>query len=398
MSSVLSIPNMSGEQPIYSTKAHVFQIDPKTRRNWIPACPQPINVSYYFDSNRDTYRIISVDGSKAVINSTITPNMSFTKTSQKFGQWSDPKANTIYGLGFQSEAEIVKFMEKFSEVRELTLKIQERSESINANDNHSSTTTSTPSSVVMENSDSVRHQSPVYSLKNNHHVENDGDSSSNHSSSPASVRTNSPSNQNTITYSQLKFENERLKQALAVSSANAKKWEVELQTLKANNSKLSGALQESSNNVDDWKQQLASYKDECELLKRKVSQLESESASSSETSRLQRQVTDMTDRLHLQDRELKTKHQEMEDLRAKIDRLSTCDVQNQNLQEKIKILEKEKSDYKDSAAAHRLEMEEIRTKHDAGRTDLLKLQRQLTTKIQDLQVLQEQISSKLQAS
>ena len=38
---------------------------------------------YYF------IRIISVEGTKAVINSTITPNMTFTKTSQKFGQWSD---------------------------------------------------------------------------------------------------------------------------------------------------------------------------------------------------------------------------------------------------------------------------------------------------------------------
>ena len=45
------------------------------------------------------FRIISVEGTKAVINSTITPNMTFTKTSQKFGQWSDVRANTVYGLG-----------------------------------------------------------------------------------------------------------------------------------------------------------------------------------------------------------------------------------------------------------------------------------------------------------
>lgn len=34
---------------------------------------------------------------QAVINSTITPNMTFTQTSQKFGQWSDVRANTVYG-------------------------------------------------------------------------------------------------------------------------------------------------------------------------------------------------------------------------------------------------------------------------------------------------------------
>lgn len=45
---------------------------------------------------------------QAVINSTITPNMTFTKTSQKFGQWSDVRANTVYGLGFATEAELNK--------------------------------------------------------------------------------------------------------------------------------------------------------------------------------------------------------------------------------------------------------------------------------------------------
>lgn len=45
---------------------------------------------------------------QAVINSTITANMTFTKTSQKFGQWSDVRANTVYGLGFASEPELGK--------------------------------------------------------------------------------------------------------------------------------------------------------------------------------------------------------------------------------------------------------------------------------------------------
>ena len=34
--------------------------------------------------------------------------MTFTKTSQKFGQWSDVRANTVYGLGFGSEIELNK--------------------------------------------------------------------------------------------------------------------------------------------------------------------------------------------------------------------------------------------------------------------------------------------------
>lgn len=108
------------EQPIFSCLAHVFHIDPKTKRTWITASTKAVAVSFFFDSSRSLYRIISVEGTKAVINSTITPNMSFTQTSQKFGQWSDVRANTVYGLGFSSEAELTKFVEKFQEVKEAT--------------------------------------------------------------------------------------------------------------------------------------------------------------------------------------------------------------------------------------------------------------------------------------
>lgn len=112
-------PNYS-EQPIFTCSAHVFHIDPKTKRTWITASTKAVSVSFFYDSSRNLYRIISVEGSKAVINSTITPNMSFTQTSQKFGQWSDVRANTVYGLGFSSEAELTKFVEKFQEVKEAT--------------------------------------------------------------------------------------------------------------------------------------------------------------------------------------------------------------------------------------------------------------------------------------
>lgn len=43
---------------------------------------------------------------QAIINSTISPNMTFTKTSQKFGQWADSRANTVYGLGFATEQQL----------------------------------------------------------------------------------------------------------------------------------------------------------------------------------------------------------------------------------------------------------------------------------------------------
>ncbi|CAJ0960423.1 unnamed protein product [Ranitomeya imitator] len=116
------------EQPIFSTRAHVFQIDPVTKKNWIPASKHAATVSYFFDATRNVYRIISVGGTKAIINSTITPNMTFTKTSQKFGQWADSRANTVYGLGFASEQNLTQFAEKFQEVREAARLAREKSQ------------------------------------------------------------------------------------------------------------------------------------------------------------------------------------------------------------------------------------------------------------------------------
>lgn len=125
----------------------MFQIDPATKRNWVPACKHPLTVSYFYDGARGVYRIISLGGAKvlvspdpgvpgvsgrqgwpgrprgpglmapgpcascppqAIINSTVTPNMTFTKTSQKFGQWADSRANTVYGLGFASEQHLTQ--------------------------------------------------------------------------------------------------------------------------------------------------------------------------------------------------------------------------------------------------------------------------------------------------
>ena len=34
--------------------------------------------------------------------------MTFTKASPRFGQWSDGRANTVYGLGFTAENDLVQ--------------------------------------------------------------------------------------------------------------------------------------------------------------------------------------------------------------------------------------------------------------------------------------------------
>lgn len=55
---------------------------------------------------RPKHKAVCLLSLQAIINSTITPNMTFTKTSQKFGQWADSRANTVYGLGFATEQQL----------------------------------------------------------------------------------------------------------------------------------------------------------------------------------------------------------------------------------------------------------------------------------------------------
>ena len=267
------------EQPIFTCKAHVFHIDPKTKRSWIAASAAAVNVSFFYDSSRGLYRIISVEGTKAVINSTITPNMTFTKTSQKFGQWSDVRANTVYGLGFSSEPELNKFIEKFTEVKEATARIG--AQAGKSNGGGGTPTTSANASPVTgprhsdkHNDNMTDHFSNQNDAVNSNLLKNQLTISGSDSPKKSGADKGQAPNPPLTGEAQLKYENDRLKLALAQSSANAKKWEVELQTLKNNNVRLTSALQESTSNVEEWKRQLQSYKEENARLKMSLMEAE----------------------------------------------------------------------------------------------------------------------------
>ncbi|XP_032521941.1 homer protein homolog 2 isoform X1 [Danaus plexippus] len=299
-----------GEQPIFTCKAHVFHIDPKTKRSWMSASSAAVSVSFFYDSSRNLYRIISVEGTKAVINSTITANMTFTKTSQKFGQWSDVRANTVYGLGFASEAELGKFIEKFQEVKE-AIQAQQCAATKATNGSGAATpvasATASPLLAARAAADEPPALSPAQPKVENdemmvhqraHSVSSSlqgGYATVGRSPRPPATATSATDVDDT----QLRYENDRLKLALAQSSANAKKWEVELATLKSNNLRLTAALQESTANVDEWKRQLHQYREEVararhyatgkggdanevEQLRQRVAQLEAELAQKNE--------------------------------------------------------------------------------------------------------------------
>ncbi|XP_013385143.1 homer protein homolog 2 isoform X2 [Lingula anatina] len=356
------------EQPIYTTKAHVFQIDPQTKKNWMPASTVAVSVAYYYDSNRNSYRIISVEGTKAIINSTITPNMTFTKTSQKFGQWSDPRANTVYGLGFATEADLQKFIEKFQEVRELAK--QTPGESNGSGEPHSPLATHPV------------HAAPLHSRNSS--------VSSNQSDGSEKQQRLSTSGLPTVEY-QLKYENDRLKIALAQSSANAKKWEIELQTLKNNNARLTTALQESTANVEEWKKQLAAYKEESAKLKKQTIELE-QTANDEQISGLQQQLKETTEQLQAVEQERDSTTEELRGALKRLEELNIRVEQNGKNEAHIKDLEKENSTLRKKVSSLESELKQLKLQQSKDRHELLTLHKDIGTKLQEVTKLHEKLA------
>uniref|UniRef100_A0A3B4ZEK7 Homer protein homolog 3-like n=1 Tax=Stegastes partitus TaxID=144197 RepID=A0A3B4ZEK7_9TELE len=235
-----------GCQPIFSARAHVFQIDPNTKRNWIPASKHAVTVSFFYDANRNVYRIISVGGTKAIINCTVTPSMTFTKTSQKFGQWADSRANTVYGLGFATEQQLHQFAEKFKEVKDAARLAREKSQ-----DKELANTALTIAAPQRDRAESV--------------------------DSPPVMCVNGPEDKLFRSQSAditLSSEKERIKKMLSEGSICEMNLEAELFTLQDSNSKLVAALHEANANVEQWKKQLAAYQEETERLREQVVELE----------------------------------------------------------------------------------------------------------------------------
>ncbi|XP_022646399.1 homer protein homolog 1-like isoform X1 [Varroa destructor] len=306
--------NKKREQPMFSTKAHVFHIDPKTKRSWIPASSHAVAVSFFYDQTRNLYRIISVEGSKAVINSTISPSMTFTKTSQKFGQWSDVRANTVYGLGFQTEPDLNQFIEKFQEVKEKTRLQQSGSTGAK----HGSANASNGAAVTVSSGSGASSADTEQQLQP--FCGSAVEDSPKHRSVAGSRGSATNQLPQSTTEAQLRYENDRLKLALAQSSANAKKWEVELQTLKNNNARLTGALHESTANVEEWKRQLNALKDENAGLKCRVLEVEASLGSQEALTELSGELAQLRQRNEILGSELRTRDEEIEALRSGVPR------------------------------------------------------------------------------
>ncbi|XP_050301342.1 homer protein homolog 2 [Anthonomus grandis grandis] len=395
-----------GEQPIFTCKAHVFHIDPKTKRSWMPASSTAVSVSFFYDSSRSLYRIISVEGQKAVINSTVTPNMTFTKTSQKFGQWSDVRANTVYGLGFSSEAELQKFIDKFSEVKEATRSAISK---VTANGGSAVTpVTSANASPInartassnQENADNLLEPPGTAALPPIPNIKDQDDSGHGRSHSLSGIQSSeSPSHQVKMekpTFSstggspnnvemQLKYENDRLKLALAQSSANAKKWEIELTTLKSNNARLTSALQESTANVEEWKRQLASLKEENSRMKSKYqNDLENSRGGGDIGDELRKEVQSLRLKVEQLEIEVQKKNDEIRNLTSggRLPDIQSLQKENQELQATVKLAQSE--------------LDIALSAHESQKQILLTLNQQLAARIHELATIHDEMTTALQ--
>lgn len=347
---------------LYSSRAHIFQIDKETRSKWIEKGSQAIPISLVVSvdqaSNSAEHRakrelkiIGTNEAGNTVLDAVITPSTVFNRRSQKFGQWNDPTGE-VYGLGFNSEGELASFAKTFSQLQNDVLLAQ----------NHNNTTAKTiahperPASTwvqqqydigntsetngrsaptnVSHNSGISQQQQQQYSNvvahtagPQNPQQQQEAGRSSNPTGPSSSYSNNKQTNGNnndSLHYprsqsmfgmtknssfaaresngnafghvikntpepgasplpgandwhirDQLKYENERLKQALEESSKNAQIWNKELLNLRTNNVKLTQALQESKAHVEEWERELVNLRKENKELKSRLTSLES---------------------------------------------------------------------------------------------------------------------------
>lgn len=357
---------------LYSSKAHVFQIDPPfdttEKRTWVPKGEHAISISFVASiisqnsSNEPVRRELKIigtdDNGETVLDAVILAKTTFIKRTVKFGQWED-HTHIVYGLGFNSENELTEFAETFQQLQRDILSPPSRpqpqhqqvhpmsagdlqsqmmsqndraarTQQVNNNNNQSETngrhlagSANNNNNLQQQYSNTLAHpghqhqqmkrqqqqqqQQPFMGSNGNTSVNNgnSGDiSASGYSRSQSMLglqakainnnnnnsvgndasfaRKPSPDNDNSLmshpdwpSREQLRYENERLKQALEESSKNSGIWHNELLNLRTNNVKLTQALQESKAHVEEWERELLNLRDENKELKMQIMAAES---------------------------------------------------------------------------------------------------------------------------
>uniref|UniRef100_H3AYT6 Homer protein homolog 1 n=1 Tax=Latimeria chalumnae TaxID=7897 RepID=H3AYT6_LATCH len=350
------------EQPIYSTRAHVFQIDPNTKKNWVPTSKHAVTVSYFYDSTRNVYRIISLDGSKAIINSTITPNMTFTKTSQKFGQWADSRANTVYGLGFSSEHHLTKFSEKFQEFKEAARLAKEKSQ-------EKMELTSTPS----QESAGGDIQSPLTPESIN--------GTDDERTTPEVTQNSDP-------------RAEPMQNAMPFTHSFLlnKGWTISLTILQSLTCKLIMAFLEITVAIDKWEQKRSAY---IRFLILQVTELE---CLSSQANVIKTHKIELNQTIEELESTLKKKEEEIQRMRQEIENARDLQAQRDSLSQKLKEVETRNKDMEGQMRDLEQRLEKSQTEQEAFRNNLKTLLEILDGKIFELTELRDSLAKLIECS
>ncbi|XP_040434675.1 homer protein homolog 1-like isoform X3 [Falco naumanni] len=285
--------------------------------------------------------------------------MTFTKTSQKFGQWADSRANTVYGLGFSSEHHLSKFAEKFQEFKEAARLAKEKSQ-------EKMELKSTPS----QESAGGDIQSPLTPESIN--------GTDDERVMPEVTQNSEPraeSTQNTLPFTH--------------SSTISKHWEAELATLKGNNAKLTAALLESTANVKQWKQQLAAYQEEAERLHKRVTELE---CVSSQANAVHTHKTELNQTIQELESTLKKKEEEIERLRQEINSARELQAQRDSLTQKLQEVEIRNKDLEGQLSDLEQRLEKSQNEQEAFHNNLKTLLEILDGKIFELTELRDNLA------
>ncbi|XP_073771713.1 homer protein homolog 3b isoform X3 [Danio rerio] len=291
--------------------------------------------------------------------------MTFTKTSQKFGQWADSRANTVYGLGFSTEQQLQQFSEQFKEFKEAARlvrdKSQEKFELLSPGLNISA-----PQAL------SVDRQSPPLLGVNG-------------SSEDKLFRSKSADMEQTT-------EKEQMRKMLSEGSICEINSEAELFSLRDSNTKLVAALHDANSSIEQWKKQLAEYQEETERLREQVAELEAQSGVSAFSEMGNEELTQSIAEMEAL---IKAKDEEIKVLRNNKPDFSELEKEKQEASQRMQDLEAKNSELEKQVETAENALASSKEAQSRAETAVQKAIETLDVKIYDLNDLRQNLAKLL---
>ncbi|XP_056111764.1 homer protein homolog 2 isoform X4 [Rhinichthys klamathensis goyatoka] len=272
--------------------------------------------------------------------------MNFTKTSQKFGQWADSRANTVFGLGFASEQQLAKFAEKFLEVKEAAKLAREKSQE------------------KMETSSEQSQESGRETPSGKQASSFNGTDDEKISIGP---------------------ENEALKSEVEQS----RKCELELQALRESNARLQEVLEEERISAENWRSRVTQSQEEENQLRNQISELELQCK---EVNLEKERNVQLTRRIQELESDLQDKQQELENLCKQAEIIPQLMAECENLTAKLQAAELKSQGLSEKLKLLQGEVDGSQHKHKNMKTELKKFMDVLDGKIDELHEVRQGIS------